>query len=223
MVERVNPEIIPQPEDHNGEIVITTLGAGAAIEAYGICYFYNEGTQRIHKLCLNLIEKVDAWKPTRHTVFDKVLKGTFPKLDVIPTDVDADLIADCVPRFADHYDKIANTDILLVYNVMNEIHTRHSLMVWRNVDFILKICNRPLLILLMEPSVPKARPRVDWLKAQFAQRSEVISDSSEEEIFFNADPIRIDYEGTNVGLNAYANVHMLIYYDDLQNMQDRCG
>jgi len=201
MVEGIKSEVIPQPEDRKGELVITTLGAGAAIEAYGICYFYNEETQRLNKLRLNLVEKVDAWKPNRHTVFDKVLKGTFPKLDIIPTDIDADLTDNCVPKFADHYDKIVETDILLIYNVLNEIHTKHSSMVWRNVDFLLRTCSHPLLILLMEPSVLKARPRVDWLKAQLAQCSDVIHDSIEEEIFFNTDPIRIDLEGTNIGLN----------------------
>jgi len=84
---------------------------------------------------------------------------------------------------------------------MNEIHSKHSKMVWRNIDFILRTCTRPLLILLMEPSVPKARPRVDWLKAQLAQCSEVILERAEEEIFFNSDPIHIDFEGTNIGLN----------------------
>jgi hypothetical protein len=201
MIDSINPEAIPQPEDKAGELVVTTLGAGAAIEAYGICYFYNEETQRIHKLRLNLVEKVDAWIPNRHTVFDKVLKGTFPKLDVFPTNIDGDLTKDCLPKFADHYDKIVETDILLIYNVMNEINTNHSKMVWRNIDFILRTCRRPLLILLMEPSVLKARPRVDWLKAQLAQCSEVIHDKAEEEISFNSGPLRIGFEGTNVGLN----------------------
>jgi len=200
-IEGINAEVIPQPEDEKGELVITTLGAGAAIETYGICLFYNEETQKLHKFRLNLVEKVDDWKPNRHTVFDKVLKGTFPKLDVFPTDIDADLTEDCIPKFADYYDKIVKTNILLIYNVMNEIHTKHSKIVWRNIDFILRTCERPLLILLMEPSVPKARPRVDWLKAQLAQRSGVLCEADEEEFFFNSDPIRIDYEGTNIGLN----------------------
>ena len=201
MVERINPEIIPQPEDKKGELVITTIGAGAAIETYGVCYFYNEETQRLQRLRLNLIEKVDAWKPNRHTVFDKVLKGTFPKLDIIPIDIDADLTSNCIPKFADHYDKLVETDILLIYNVMNEIHAKHSLIVWKNIDFILRTCSRPVLILLMEPSVLKARPRVDWLKAQLAQCSSVIHESAEEEILFNYEPIKIDFEGTNIGLN----------------------
>ena len=201
MLENINPQIIPQPEDKKGEIVITTLGAGSAIETYGICYFYNEETQRLQRLRLNPVGKVDAWKPNRHTVFNKVLKGTFPKLDVIPIDIDAGLTHNCIPKFADQYDRLVETDILIIYNVLNEIHTKYSSIVWKNIDFILRNCNHPLLILVMEPSVPKARPRVDWVKSQLAQCSSVIYESVEEEIFFNSDPIKIDFEGTNIGLN----------------------
>jgi hypothetical protein len=200
-VENKNPEVIPRPEDRKGELVVTTLGAGAAIETYGICYFFNEETQRVTKLHLNLVEKVSAWIPNRHIVFSRVLKGTFPKLDVTPTDIDVDLTKDCIPKFADHFNSLVKTDILLIYNVMNEIPTKHSLMVWRNINFILRNCARPLLILLMEPCVSKARPRVDWLRAQLAQSSEVINDKIEEEIFFNSDPIKIGFEDTNIGLN----------------------
>lgn len=201
IIEGINQAVIPKPEDRNGKLVVTILGAGAAMETYGICYFYNAETHRLHKLHLNLVEKVDAWKPNRHTMFDKILNGTFPKLDIIPTDIDADLTTDCVPKFADYYDKIVETNILLIYNVLNEIHTKYQKMVWRNIDFILKICGRQLLILLMEPSVPKARPRVDWLKRLLVQHSDVIHNKNEEEIVFNSEPLKIEYEGTNIGLN----------------------
>ena len=126
IIERVNPEVIPRPEDKKNELVITTLGAGSAIEMYGLCYFYNEETQLIQKLRLNLIEKERAWVSHRNTVFEKVLKDTFPKLEVFPTDIDADLTTDCVPKFADYYDNIAKTDILLIYNVLNEISVIHQ-------------------------------------------------------------------------------------------------
>lgn len=209
MIEGINPKAIPQPEGRGDELVVTTLGAGAAIEVYGICLFYNEETQRLRKLRLNLVEKIDAWKPNRHTVFDKIFKGTFPKLDVIPTDMDADLTKNCIPEFANNYDKLVRTDILLIYNVMNEIHSIHAKMVWRNIHFVLSACERPLLILLMEPSARNARPRVDWLKAQLAQSSEIIHEKDEEEIFFNSEPILIDYEGTNIGLNDRLFGHTL--------------
>lgn len=196
----VNFSTIPQP-DKKGKIIITSVGAGAAIEAYGLCYFYNEQDQVLQKLVINLIEKVDAWKPNRHTVFDKILQATFPKLGIIPHDIDIDITEDCIPKLADHYSAIRETDILLVYNVLNEIPVNHAKMVWRNIEFILKICVKPLLILVMEPSVPKARPRVDWLKGQLAQCADEILNSDEEEISFNYEPIKIEFEGTNIGLN----------------------
>lgn len=200
-VEAINPEVIPKPEENKSELVITTLGAGAAIETYGICFFYNEESQRLRKLRLNLVDKVDAWIPNRHTVFDKLLKGTFRKLEVIPTDIDADLTKDCVPKLASYYDAIAKSDILLIYNVMNEITTIHNNMVWRNIKFIINSIEQPLLILLAEPSAPNASPRVSWLKTQLAQYSEVIHIRDEEEFFFDAEPLCIEFENTGIGLN----------------------
>jgi len=134
-------------------------------------------------------------------VFEKVLKDIFPGLEGFQKDINADLTTDCIPKFADEYDNLAKTDILLVYNVLNEIHAKYAKSVWRNINFIIKTCERPLLILLMEPSVPKVRARVDWLRLILAQSSDVILDKAEEEFFFNYDPIRIDYEGTGMGLN----------------------
>ena len=101
MIERIKPEVIPRPEDEKDELVVTMFGAGAAIEAYGLCLFYNENAQRLRKLWLNLIEKEGAWVSNRHTVFEKLLKETFMKLEVFPTDIEADLTVDCVPKFAD--------------------------------------------------------------------------------------------------------------------------
>lgn len=200
MAERKNSEVIPQP-DPKSSLVTTMLGAGIAIETYGLCYFYNEETQSLQKLYLNLIEKEDAWISNRHNVFDKLLKETFPKLEVFPTDIDADLTTDCIPKFADYYDKISKTDILLIYNVLNEIHVKYAKVVWKNIDFILRICERPLLILLMEPSAFKAKPRVDWLKLQLAQCSDVIHDNAEEEFVFDSEPTIIEFEDDRAGLN----------------------
>jgi len=200
-IEEIKPELIPQPEDKKVELIITILGAGAAIETYGICFFYNEESQRLRKLRLNLVERIDAWIPNRHTVFDKLLKGTFRKLDVIPTDIDADLTKDCIPKLANYYDVIAKSDILLIYNVMNEITTGHSRMVWRNIKFILSSSEQPLLILLAEPSAPNASPRVNWLKIQLAQCSHVIPTNDDEEFLFDSEPLIINFENTGIGLN----------------------
>jgi hypothetical protein len=200
-IERINPEVIPKPEEKRNELVITTLGAGAAIETYGICFYYNEESQRLRKLRLNLIEKVDAWIPNRHTVFDKLLKGTFRKLDVIPVDINCDLTKDCIPKLADCYDAIAKTDLLLIYNVVNEITTLHSDTLWRNIKFILDNAQQPLLIMLAEPSAPNASPRINWLKTQFAQCTNIVDSSDEEEFYFDSEPMQVDFERTGIGLN----------------------
>lgn len=197
----IRAEAIPKPEEKRGELVITILGAGAAIETYGICLYYNKESQRLRSLRLNLVEKVSAWKSNRHTVFETLLKGTFPKLSVIPNDIDCDLTKDCMPGFAGYHDVIAGSDILLIYNVMNEITTAHSNMVWRNVRFILNNIEQPLLILLAEPSARNAIPRVSWLKTQLAQCSEVVHARDEEEFLFDSEPLLIDFEGTGLGLN----------------------
>lgn len=200
-VESINPERIPRPSGARKELTLTMIGAGAAIETFGVCLYYNQLSQKLNRLRLNLIERVPDWKPNRHTVFDKVLKGSFPRLEVVPNDIDIDITKDCVPKLADHYDNLSRTDILLIYNVLNEIHTKHARMVWKNVDFVVRICAKPILILLMEPSVPKARPRVNWLKGQLAQCSTLITESDEEEISFDSAPTLIDFEGSGVGLN----------------------
>ena len=200
-IEQIAPEKIPNPEDKKGELVVTALGAGAAIEIYGICFFYNEESHRLRKLRLNLIEKVDNWIPNRHTVYDKLLKGTFPKLDIIPTDISADLTKDCITKFANHYNEIVKSDILLIYNVMNEITTIHSKMVWKNIKFIIDNREKTLLILLLEPSALNASPRINWLKTQLAQHSNLIYDKNEEDFSFRSEPLRIDFENTGIGLN----------------------
>ncbi|MGD0779788.1 MAG: hypothetical protein ABR954_03280 [Dehalococcoidales bacterium] len=200
-IEGINPKVIPHPERKKGELVVTTIGAGAAIEAYGICFFYNEEAHRLRKLRLNLIEKIDNWIPNRHTVYDKLLKGTFPKLEVIPHDITADLTKECIPIFSNHYDTIAKSDILLIYNVMNEILTKHSKMVWKNIKFILNNIEQPLLILLVEPSAPNASPRINWIKTQLAECSNLINNMDEEEFLFDSEPLQIVYENTGVGLN----------------------
>ena len=69
-------------------------------------------------LKVNSIEKEREWVPNRHIVFATVLKRAFPKLDIDPTDIDADLIVDAIPLFSSYYDRLIDTDILLIYNVI---------------------------------------------------------------------------------------------------------
>jgi hypothetical protein len=199
-INEIDQNVVPTPYKNN-RLVVTLLGAGAALEIYGLCYYYNEEEQLLQKLSLNLIDKVDAWKPNRHTVFDKLMKATFPKMDIIPTDIDIDLAKNSVPKLADNYDKLRETDILFIYNVMNEIDTIYARIVWKNIEFLLNNLAKPVLILLMEPSVLKAKPRIDWLKRQLLQCTKLVHNNNEEEIFFNSEPTKIDFEEDSLGLN----------------------
>lgn len=203
MIEKIKPDTIPRPEDRRGELVVTTLGAGAAIELYGLCHYYNENSKILQKLHLNAIEKEDSWNSNRDTVREKVLKDIFPGLEITQREFNVDLTSNCVSKFAQEkeYDDLIKTDILIIYNVLNEMHVKYAKTIWRDIDFIIRNCERRLLILLMEPSVRKARARIDWLRIKLAQSSDVIIEKDEEEFIFNYKPIRIDFEGTGNGLN----------------------
>ena len=50
---------IPQPQD--GELTLTLLGGAAAVEAFGVLYYFNEKTQVIRRLNLITIEKVSEY------------------------------------------------------------------------------------------------------------------------------------------------------------------
>ncbi len=199
-LEMVAPTEIPNPNSR--ELVVTVLGAGAALEVYGLLLFYCERSYRIRKLHLNVLEKVKEWQPTRNLVLTRWIKGRFPKLNISTTDVDVDLTReDCIPKSAYHYEQLAKTDILLIYNVLNEIETRNKSKVWRNINFILKNCDKRLLILLMEPYAPKAQARVNWLIEVLAQYSRIVDQNVDEDIRFVSPPTKIEFEGTGIGLN----------------------
>jgi len=199
-LQNVAPSEIPRPNSR--ELVVTILGAGAALEAYGLCLFYCEESFKIRKLNLNVVEKVKEWQSTRNTVLNRWIKVKFPKLDISTVDIDADLAKDdCIQKLSYHYDQVVMTDILIIYNVLNEIEVRNATKVWRNLDFILKICDKRLLVLLMEPCAPKARARVDWLIKALAQHSRVIDVRYDEEIRLDSPPTEVAFEGTGIGLN----------------------
>jgi hypothetical protein len=192
-VQSENPKAIPKPRGKRNELVITSLGAGACIELFGICLFYLSDLPRQSLfLKLNSIEREREWNSSQHIVFTRVLKDTFPKLDVDPINIETDLKADAIPLFANQYDRLSNTDILLIYNVLNEISSRSATEVWRNIKFLIDIFQRPVLILLMEPSAPKAEPRIYEIKRQIAQQTGLINESKEEIFHFIEAPIRIN-------------------------------
>lgn len=200
-IERVDPDAIPAP-DERGDLTITILGAGAALETYGVCLFYNESAHRLKRLRMNIVEKIEEWKPTRLTVLGAMLKTKFPKIRFYPKDIDADLTkGDCIQRFSQVDDELLRTSILLSYNVMNEIETRHAAQVWRNLKYMITQCERQLLILVAEPTAPKAWPRVNWLRQRLADRSRIVKNEPDAEIHFTVEPVRVALESTGKGLN----------------------
>ena len=202
-VQNKNPEAIPKPRGKRNELIITSLGAGACIELFGICLHYlsDSPSQTLH-LKLNSIEKESEWNSSQHIVFTRVLKSYFPKVDVAPTPIEADLKENIIHILANNYDNLIGTDILLIYNVINEISSRHTNKVWKNIRFILDILQRPTLILMMEPSAPRAEPRIYSIKEQILQQSELIDVSKEEVFNFTEEPVCIKYDDSKHDLNS---------------------
>ena len=200
-VSSLSPNSVPQSHGRRNELVVTSIGAGACIELYGLCQFYLEHYQQHFYLKLNSIEKERSWVPNRHIVFSRILKSTFPKLNIDPIDIDADLTGDAISVLSAYYDQLIETDILLIYNVMNEIPTAYARKVWRNIKFLLNIFQKPVLVLFMEPSAEKAEPRVRWLKELLTHETELIDTCKEELFNFDASPVHICMDSKNKCLN----------------------
>lgn len=201
-VQSKNPEVIPKPHGKRKELVVTSLGAGACIELYGICLFYLSDMPRQSLLLkMNSVEKEREWNSSQHIVFTRVLKDTFPKVEVDPISIEADLKVDAIPKLADRYDRLTNTDILLIYNVLNEIPSTYATKVWRNIKFLIDIFQRPVLILLMEPSALRAEPRIYIIKEQLVQQTDLIEQSKEEIFNFTEAPVCVKMGDSNDDLN----------------------
>jgi len=193
----VNPNAIPMP-NRNGELTVTLVGAGPAIEAYGLCLFYNEYAHELKRLTLNLIEKVQEWKPTRDLVLSGLIRETLPRVDIYQEPIEADIKeTNCIQIFSAHHDSLVNTQLLFIYNVLNEIESEYAPVVLRNLSYIIRQCEQPLLVLLAEPTAKKAWPRIKWLRDLLLQYSTVLIDSPCEEIEFSKDPTRIVMKGVN--------------------------
>ncbi len=201
-VQSKNPEAIPKPRGKRNELVVTSLGAGACVELFGICLFYLSGAGRQSLLLkLNSVEKEREWNSSQHIVFTRVLKDIFPKVDVDKIDVAVDLKEDAIPAFSNQYDRLTNTDILLIYNVLNEIPSTYANKVWRNIKFLIDIFQRPVLILLMEPSASRAEPRIYRIKEQLIQQTDLIEENKEEIFYFNEAPVCIKKSNSEDDLN----------------------
>lgn len=196
-IQAINPEAIPAPDSH-GELTATLIGAGPAIETYGLCLFYNESAHHLKRLNLNLIEKIKEWQPTREVITGGLIKDILPKVDIYSLPIEADLReANCVQTFATHHDSLVSTNLLFIYNVLNEIESSYASIVLRNLSYIIRQSEQPLLILLAEPTAPKAWPRIKWLRDLLLQYSTVLLDNPNEEIHFSEEPTKIVLNGLN--------------------------
>lgn len=195
---------IPLP-NKQGELTVTLVGAGPAIETYGLCLFYNEYTHALKRLTLNLIEKVREWQPTRELVLSGLIKDVMPKVDIFSIPVEADIKeGNCVQTFAAHHDSLVNTQVLLIYNVLNEIESEHAPTVLRNLSYIIRQCEEPLLVLLAEPTANKAWPRIKWIRQLLLEHSTVLVDELNEKIQFSKEPTKIKLKGLNERLFSRA-------------------
>ena len=200
-VQSLNPNAIPQPDAH-GELTVTLVGAGPAIETYGLCLFYNEFGHYLKRLTLNLIEKVREWQPTRELVLSGLIKDVLPRVDIYRVPIEVDLRdANCVQIFSANHDSLIKTQLLFIYNVLNEIESMYAPMVLRNLSYIIKQCEQRLLVLLAEPTAPKASPRIRWLRELLLEHSKVLLDDPNALIEFLEEPTKIALEGTDTGLN----------------------
>jgi len=195
------PEAIPTPKGKHNELVITSLGAGACVELYGICLYYSQYAQRHLRIILNTVEKERAWTPNRQLVFVKVLKKAFPKIEIDPVEIGVDLRKDTIPELARYYDSLANTDILIIYNVLNEIPVTYTKYVWKNIKFLIDNFKKDVLILIMEPSAGRAEPRIYNIEEKLIYESDLISSSKEETFTFEASPVCIAMNPSEDNLN----------------------
>ena len=192
-------QAIPKP-NKNGELTITSLGAGAAIELFGVLFYYNQDVQRIRTVRVITIEKVKEWDEIRSLVIKSMLKRFFPKVAIKEYPIVADLTKPCCKEFAGIHEILINTDILMCYNVLNENEVSAQHKINTNIRYILSQAMKNLLVLLMEPAPDKAIPRVRPFKEFLIQHATIIHDYIKTFVF-NKPPLKIEFESDGDGLN----------------------
>lgn len=203
-VQEKEPSAIPMP-NARGELTVTLVGAGPAVETYGLCLFYNEYAHKLKRLTLNLIEKVREWQPTRELVLSGLIKEVLPRVDIYSIPIEADIKeTNCIQTFAVNHNSLVSTQLLIIYNVLNEIEVEYAHVVLRNLGYIIRQCEQPLLVLLAEPTARKAWPRIKWIRRLLLQYSTIIIDSPYEEIDFSKEPTKIVMKGLNERLFSRA-------------------
>lgn len=203
MIENESNGVIPEP--HNGELTVTVIGAGAALELFGLCYYYNEDKARVKKLKLNFIERISDWQDDRDTMIERIIKKAFRNIRTFKNNININLVQDNITLLSHEYDNLSNSDIILIYNVLNEITSNppsYQKKVWKNLEYILKMCDKRVLILLMEPSAQYTRPRVQPIIERLSMVTKHIISSNQEEFTFNKEPLKIELENNNDGLNV---------------------
>lgn len=195
-IQATDPNAIPLP-NKNGELTVTLIGAGPAVETYGLCLFFNEDATELKHLTLNLVERIREWQPTRDTVISGLIKAVLPKVDIYQVPIEADVRQEnCIQTFAAHHDSLVRSQVLVIYNVLNEIEAEHAPTVLRNLSYIVRQCEQPLLVLLAEPTAKKAWPRIKWLRNLLLEYSTVIIDERAR-LSFLEEPTKIALRGLN--------------------------
>jgi hypothetical protein len=197
-IEQQSLGVIPKPI--NKEITVTLLGAGAALELFGILFYYNEQTSQIRKINLINIEKIKEWDEVRSIFIKGFLKNFFRKVTIEEIKINADLRNPCQKDFADLHEYITNTDILMSYNMLNENEVHDQYKIIENLRYIYFLNKKPLLTLLMEPSPNKSITRIRPFKKFLSLIGEVVYDDIKKYIFDWA-PLIIKYEPEENGLN----------------------
>ena len=192
------PDLIPQPGPR-GELTVTLVGAGAAIELFGLLLYYNQGSsQSVRRLRVNLIDKVRNWVPVQQHVIGSLLQRAFPRVDIDPVTITVDLTHEhSHEELHKHFERLTTSDLVLVYNTLNEIEERHADRVWRSLRYFLALNTKPALIMIAEPSAPKMRPRMTWLADQLARMGTTAHQSAREVIRFDHPPVEIEFTGLN--------------------------
>lgn len=198
-VEKGCPKAIPSPY-RNSELTIILTGAGAAIELFGVLFYYNESVQRVRKVHLITIEKVGEWEEIRSLVTKSMLKSFFPKVVIKEYPIVADLTKPCWEMFARIHETLISCDILMCYNVLNENEVKVQDKIIANIRYVVSQNTRDLLVLLMEPAPDKAIPRVRPFKQFLAQHGTIIQDHIKTYVF-DKPPLKIELESEEDGLN----------------------
>lgn len=200
-IEATNPELVPQP-NAKGELTVTIVGAAAALELYGVLLYYNENTARVRRLHVNLLDKVKEWSPVRDQVIGQLLKQKFPKTSIYREDIVVDIASQqSIRTLVQNHDKFASSDILMVYNVLNEIPEHFADRVWRTIRTLLWLNEKASLMMVAEPTNTKVAPRVNWLIERLATVGTQVAFDPRAVVQFDHEPVALDLEGTGVGPN----------------------